>query len=86
MHHLNGLAERDYPTRRDFFVFKSKQNRLWKEILQDMHTKWFKLLICFQRFGKSEKIWKLNDIEKSIFASRYQIAFGLCGPLVFTNQ
>ena len=67
-------------TQRDFFVFKSKQNRLWKEILQDMHTKWFKLLICFQRFGKSEKIWKLNDFENSIFASRYQIAFGLCGP------
>ena len=36
-------------------VNKSKQKRLWKEILQDMHTKWFKLLICFQRFGKSEK-------------------------------
>ena len=48
--------ERDYTTRRDVFVFKSKQNRLWKEILQDIHTKWFKLLICFQRFGKSEKI------------------------------
>ena len=53
---------------------------LWKEILQDMHTKWFKLLICFQSFGKSEKIWKLNDFENSIFASRYQIMFGLCGP------
>ena len=74
-------TERDYTTRRDFFVFKSKQNRLWKEILQDIHTKWFKLLICFQRFGKREKIWKLNDFENSIFASRYQIAFGLCGPL-----
>ena len=46
-----------------------------------MHTKWFKFLICFQRFGKIEKIWKLNDFENSIFASRYQIAFGLCGPL-----
>ena len=32
-------TERDYKTRRDFFVFKSKQNRLWKEILQDMQTK-----------------------------------------------
>ena len=74
-------TERDYTTRRDFFVFNSQQNRLWNEILQDMQTKWFKLLICFQRFGKSEKIWKLNDIENSIFASRYQIPFGLCGPL-----
>ena len=59
-----------HTTRRDFFVFKSKQNRLWKKILQDMHTKWFKLLICFQRFGKSEKIWKLNDFENSIIIIR----------------
>ena len=32
-------------------------------------------------FGKSGKILTLNDTENPKFASRYQIASGLCGPL-----
>ena len=34
----NAITKRDHKTRRYFFVFKSKQNRQWKEILQDMQT------------------------------------------------
>ncbi len=30
-------TERDYTTRRDYFVFKSKQNGM--KFMQDMHTK-----------------------------------------------
>ena len=32
-------TERDYTTRRDFLVFKCKQDRQYIEILQDMQTK-----------------------------------------------
>ena len=46
-----------------------------------MQAKWLKLLICFQKFRKRGKVLMLNDIENSKFASRYQIASGLCGPL-----
>ena len=46
-----------------------------------MQTKYLKLLIRFRKFGKSGKILTLNDIENPKFASRYQIASGLCGPL-----
>ena len=55
-------TERDYTTRRDFFVFKSKQNRQWKEILQDMQTKF---LIRFRKFGKSGKILTTLKIQTS---------------------
>ena len=46
-----------------------------------MQTKYLKLLIRFRKFAKSGKIITLNDIENPKFASRYQIASGLCGPL-----
>ena len=52
-------TERDYTTRRDFLVFKCKQDRQYIEILQDMQTKQLKLPISCRnslRVSKSRPI------------------------------
>ena len=74
-----GQTKRDYTTRREFFVFKSKQNRQWNEILQDMQTKSEpKLLICCCKFRKSGKVLTLNHSENSEFARHVTKSCPIC--------
>ena len=53
-------TERDYTTRRDFFVFKSKQNRQWKEILKICTPN---SLNCYY-ISKVWKEWKSINVKR----------------------